>query len=180
VRGGRRLKGQAGLVLLELLIAMVLLLLALALAAQLLMESAEQLVDSAGDQADPTVPQLLDRLRGDVLASSSYEVCEENQLLLSGHPAGRVLYQRTGGALHRAVFDADGTPRGESVPWRGVTAWTCTPLGERLLRLEVGYQAWAVRRSLGPAPPAGRGPKTALRGDTLFLTLRGGGLGGSW
>ncbi|HEV7518622.1 MAG TPA: prepilin-type N-terminal cleavage/methylation domain-containing protein [Thermoanaerobaculia bacterium] len=172
--------GQTGFVLIELLIAMVLLLLALALAAQLLMESAEQLVDSAGDQADPTVPQFLDRLRGDVLASSGYAACDEDELLLSGHPAGLVLYQRTGGMLHRAVFDADGTPRGESVPWRGVTAWSCEPLGGSLLRLDVEYQAWAWRRSLGPAPPAGRGPKTAIRGDTLFLTLRGAGLGDSW
>jgi hypothetical protein len=173
-------RGAAGFVLIELVIAMVLLLLALTLAAQLLMESAEQLVDSAGDQADPTVPQLLDRLRGDVLASSGYETCEDDQLLLSGHPAGLVLYERAGGALHRAVFDADGTPRGESVPWRGVTAWTCKPLGGRLIRLEVLYRAWAVRRSLGPPPPGGRGPKSAIRGDTLFLTLRGAGLGDSW
>jgi len=175
-----RAGGRSGFVLIELLIAMVLVLLALALAAQLLMESAEQLVDTAGDQADPTVPQLLDRLRGDVLASSGYEVCEKDELLLSGHPAGLVLYQREKGFLHRAVFDADGKPRGESVPWRGVTAWSCTPLGDRLLRLDLEYQGWAVRRSLGPAPPAGRGPKTATRADTLFLTLRGAGLGGSW
>jgi hypothetical protein len=174
---------NAGFVLIELLIASILLLLALALAGQLLMESAEQLVDSAGDQADPTVPQLLDRLRGDILAASGYTDCEEDRLLLTGHPAGLVLYQRENGLLHRAIFAADGTPKGESVPWRGVLAWKCTSLGPQLVRLDLQYQAWAWRRSLNPQLPAGaaaRGKGTAVRGDTLFLTLRGGGLGGSW
>jgi hypothetical protein len=161
---------------------MVLLLLALALAGQLLEESAEQLLDAAGDQADPTVPQILDRLRGDVLASSGYAACEEDQLLLTGNPAGLVLYQRMKetSTLRRGIFAADGKPRGESAPWRGVLAWTCAPLGPRLIRLDVRYQAWTPRRTLGPPPPAARGAKTALRGDTLFLTLRGAGLGGSW
>ena len=173
---------DGGFVLVELLIASLLLLLALALAGQLLMESAEQLVDSAGDQADPTVPQLLDRLRGDVLSSSGYTQCEEDRLLLSGHPAGLVLYLREGGSLHRAIYAADGTPKGEGAPWRGVLTWKCTPLGPQLVRLDLLYQAWAVRRSLNPQLPgsAGRGKATAVRGDTLFLTLRGGGLGGSW
>jgi hypothetical protein len=171
---------DGGFVLVELLIAAILLLLALALAGQLLLESAEQLVDSAGDQADPTVPQLLDRLRGDVLSSSSYTECADDRLVLAGHPAGIVLYQRDAGFLRRAIFAADGTPKGESVPWRGVLAWKCKPLGAQLVRLDVLYQAWAVRRSLNPQLPAGRGKATAVRGDTLFLTLRGGGLGGSW
>jgi hypothetical protein len=169
-----------GFVLVELLIASILLLLALALAGQLLMESAEQLVDSAGDQADPTVPQLLNRLRGDVLAASGYTACEADRLLLTGHPAGQVLYQRENGSLHREVFAADGTPKGESVPWRGVVGWSCTPLGPQLVRLDLQYQAWAWRRSLNPQLPSGRGKGSAVRGDTLFLTLRGGGLGGSW
>jgi len=173
-------RGNSGFVLVELLIASILLLLALALAAQLLMESAEQLVDSAGDQADPTVPQLLDRLRGDVLASSGYTDCDVDRLVLTGHPAGQVLYQREGGFLHRAIFAADGTPRGEGVPWRGVISWRCRSLGPHLVRLDLQYQAWAWRRSLNPQLPAARGPATAIRGDTLFLTLRGGGLGESW
>jgi hypothetical protein len=66
------------------------------------------------------------------------------------------------------------------VPWRGVTAWTCTPLSPQLVKLEVTYRAWAFRRSLGPQSPARRGPAEAMRADTLFLALRGGGLGGSW
>ncbi len=180
-RGGPSV-GERGFTLVELLLAMLLLLLALALAAQLFGESAEQLVDSAGDQADPTVPQILDRLRGDVLASSGYAACQEDQLVLTGHPAGIVLYQRDDdtNTLRRGIFDAGGTPRGESAPWRGVLGWSCAPLGPRLIRLDVRYQAWKPRRTLGPPPPAQRGAKSAVRGDTLFLTLRGAGLGGSW
>ena len=174
--------GEAGFTLVELLLALVLLLLALALTAQLFGESAEQLLDSAGDQADPTVPQILDRLRGDVQTSSGYAVCEEDQLVLTGHPAGIVLYARDDdtNTLRRGIFAADGTPKGESAPWRGVSGWNCTPLGPRLLRLDVVYQAWKPRRTLGPPPPAARGAKSVVRGDTLFLTLRGAGLGGSW
>lgn len=173
---------QAGFTLVELLLAMLLLLLALALAAQLLGESAEQLLDSAGDQADPTVPQILDRLRGDVQGSSGYAVCEEDRLVLAGHPAGLVLYQRDDdtNTLRRGIFAADGTLQGESAPWRGVAGWHCTPLGPRLLRLDVLYQAWKPRRTLGPPLPAARGAKSEVRGDTLFLTLRGAGLGSSW
>ena len=170
----------AGFSLIELLVASVVLLVALAIAAQLLMESAEQLVDATGEQADPTVPVLLDRLRGDVLASSGYTACEEDRLLLVGHPAGQVLYQRVGGELHRAVLDASGTFLGDGIPWRGVSAWSCQPLAPHLVRLELQYRVHKDRRTLNPALPGERGPATEVRTESLFLAPRGGGLGESW
>jgi prepilin-type N-terminal cleavage/methylation domain-containing protein len=173
-------RGEAGFTLIELLIASVLLLVALGLAAQLFMESAEQLVDATGEQADPTVPLLLDRLRADVLASSGYGTCEADRLLLTGHPAGQVLYQRIGGQLHRAVLDPSGTLLGDGIPWRGVSAWSCQPLGAHLVRLDLQYEIHRVRRTLNPSLPGERGPATEVRNETLFLAPRGGGLGESW
>jgi prepilin-type N-terminal cleavage/methylation domain-containing protein len=173
-------RGEAGFSLVELLIASVLLLVALAIASQLFMESAEQLVDATGEQADPTVPVLLDRLRADVRAASGYTVCEEDRLLLTGHPAGEVLYQRVGAQLHRAVLDTAGTLLGDGVPWRGVSAWSCQPLGPHLLRLDLQYQLHRFRRTLNPSLPGERGLATEERTETLFLAPRGGGLGESW
>jgi len=173
-------RGEAGFGLIELLVASVLLLVALAIAAQLLMESAEQLVDATGEQADPTVPVLLDRLRADVRAASGYTDCGADRLLLTGHPAGEVLYQRIGDRLHRAVLDSAGTLLGDGVPWRGVSAWSCQPLGPHLLRLDLQYQLHKVRRTLNPSLPGERGPATEERTETLFLAPRGGGLGESW
>jgi prepilin-type N-terminal cleavage/methylation domain-containing protein len=173
-------RGEAGFGLIELLVASVLLLVALAIAAQLFMESAEQLVDATGEQADPTVPVLLDRLRADVLASSGYGLCEADRLLLVGHPAGQVLYARVGDQLHRAVLDSGGALLGDGIPWRGVSAWSCQPLAPHLVRLEIQYQLHTVRRTLNPSLPGERGPATETRTETLFLAPRGGGLGESW
>jgi prepilin-type N-terminal cleavage/methylation domain-containing protein len=173
-------RAQAGFTLVELLISATLLLFALALAAQLLMESAEQLVDASAEQADPAVPLLLDRLRGDVLASSGYAACSADELLLTGHPAGQVLYERIGDELHRVVLDPSGAPLREGVPWRGVSFWSCQPAGFRLLRLDLQYRRRTVRRTLKPSLPGERGAATELRTETLFLTPRGAGLGSSW
>jgi hypothetical protein len=180
VRGAPASRREAGFTLVELLIASLLLILVLALAGQLFMESALQLVDAGAEQGDPTVPLLLDRLRGDVLASSGAASCAEDRLLLTGHPAGMVLYQRVGEELHRAVLDAAGTSLGEGIPWRGVTAWSCAPAGFRLLRLDLQYRLRAVRRTLNAPLPSTRGAANETRSETLFLTPRGGGLGESW
>ncbi|HTQ80814.1 MAG TPA: prepilin-type N-terminal cleavage/methylation domain-containing protein [Thermoanaerobaculia bacterium] len=173
-------ESEAGFTLIELLVALVLLILAVALASQLFMESALQLADATAEQADPTVPLLIDRLRGDVLASSGFASCGVDHLELTGHPAGTVLYERIGNELHREVFDATGKPLGQSVPWRGVIAWSCAPAGFRLLRLDLAYRLRAVRRSLNAPLPGTRGDAYELRTETFFLTPRGAGLGESW
>ena len=119
---------QAGFTLVELLISLVVMGLALALTAQVLMEGAQMLTDVAAEQADAPMPLVAARLRGDVRASSGFEVLpglEGPALFLEGHPAGVVVYQKVGDELRRTVLDETGKVRGESPALYGVTSWSC-------------------------------------------------------
>jgi prepilin-type N-terminal cleavage/methylation domain-containing protein len=177
------MKRQAGFTLVELMVSLVLLLLGLALAAQILMESAQLFAEAAGEQTDAPIPLAIARLRGDVLASSSFQVAtgEEGLLLvLEGHPAGTVFYERVGEELRRGVLDAAGDPGETTAVLRGVSQWVCLPASPRLVVLGVRYRRHAVPRSPLPRLPAFRGPATEERQEWLALAPRGGGLGDGW
>lgn len=174
---------QAGFTLVELLISLVLASLALALAAQVMMEGAQVLADAAAEQADAPMPLVAARLRGDVRAASGFEVVpglEGPALLLEGHPAGIVVYQKIGDELRRTVLDETGRVRGETPALRGVTAWSCAPLSPGLAAVSLGYDRSALRRGPLPALPGRRGPRTEERTETFLVAPRGAGLGSSW
>ncbi len=174
---------QAGFTLIELRVSLVLLLLGLALAAQILMESAQLFAESAGEQIDAPIPLAIARLRGDVLASSSFQVATGEdglQLVLAGHPAGTVLYEKAGEELRRSVLDAAGEPGKATIVLRGVSEWICFPASPRLVVLGVSYRRHAVPRSPLPRLPAFRGPRHEERQEWLTLAPRGGGLGDGW
>ena len=110
-----RRDAQAGFTLVELMISLLLTLLALGLAAQVLMESAQVLTDTAAEQIDAPVPLALARIRGDVQSSRSYSVISGSpgsRLMLFGHPAGTLVYEQSGGELTRTVLDPLGSPLG--------------------------------------------------------------------
>jgi prepilin-type N-terminal cleavage/methylation domain-containing protein len=178
----RKVGGTAGFTLIEVLVAMTLLALALALAAQLLAEGAQRLSDVAAEQRDQAVPLALSRLRADVQAATalSLEGGLAGRVLLTGLPEGRILYERSGDELVRSPLSATGAPIARVVLIQGLTAWSCELRGPRLLRLDLRYLGSARRRSPLALPPSWRGPRVEERSESLFLALRGAGLGDSW
>lgn len=173
-------EGEAGFTLAELMISLLLSLLGLGLAAQVLMESAQVLTDTAAEQADSPVPLALARIRGDVQSSRSYSVLPGARLMLFGHPAGTLVYERAGGELTRTVLDPDGSPRGSSPVMRRVTDWSCLAVTPRLVSVTFRYERHAPRRSPLPTVPGQRGPLSEERIESVLLALRGGGLGVGW
>lgn len=163
---------QAGFTLVELLISLVVISLALALTAQVMMEGAQMLTDAAAEQADAPVPLATARLKGDVRASSGFEVLpglEGPALVLYGHPAGTVVYQKVGDELRRTVVDV-----GETPALRGVTSWSCAPLGG-VVAVTFSHGRSAIRRGPLPNLPANRGPRSEQRTETFLVAPRGGG-----
>ncbi|HYN22698.1 MAG TPA: prepilin-type N-terminal cleavage/methylation domain-containing protein [Thermoanaerobaculia bacterium] len=173
------MKAQAGFTLVELLVSLVITMLALALAAQVLMESSQMLVDAAAEQADSAMPLVVARLRGDVRAAASFHVVGP-ALLLEGHPAGTVVYERAGEELRRTVLDGTGQILGSAPALRGVTGWSCIPVGPGLLAVTLAHRRSTLRRGPLPALPAQRGPKQEERSELFLVAPRGAGLGESW
>jgi prepilin-type N-terminal cleavage/methylation domain-containing protein len=187
-----RRSAQAGFTLPELLITLALLTLVLAIAAGLLLESSRLLVETAGEQKDAPVPLILARIRGDVLGASSFVSTvatdgEAPRLLLVGHPQGTIRYEQVGAELRRGVL-AGGRLRSETVVWRGLVSWSCSPVPvpdleehrQDVLRLDFVYRRRSTPRTPLPILPAHRGPVEETRTETLFLVPRGNGLGTSW
>lgn len=171
---------QAGFTLVELMISLLLTLLALGLAAQVLMESAQILTDTAAEQADAPVPLALARIRGDVQSSRSYTVLPDGGLMLFGHPAGTLAYESANGDLIRTVLDPDGRSLGSSRVMRRVSEWQCLAVTPKLVSVSFRYQRHAPRRSPLPTAPGQRGPTSEERTESVLLALRGGGLGVRW
>jgi prepilin-type N-terminal cleavage/methylation domain-containing protein len=175
---------QAGFTLVELLVALVVTMLALALAAQVLMESAQMLADAAAEQTDAPMPLVLARLRGDVRAAGRFRLLPgtggEPALLLEGHPAGLVLYEKVGDELRRTVLDAAFQPRGSAPALRGVTGWSCSSIGPGLLVVSLSHRRSSLRRGPLPALPGRRGPASEERTESILVALRGEGLGDRW
>jgi type II secretory pathway pseudopilin PulG len=173
----------AGFTLVELLISLVLMILALALAGQLLMETQQMFVDANREQLDPAASLVIARIRGDVLASSSFTAVRDVlgqcvQLLLEGHPSGAVAYGKAGGELRRWLVAPDGSFQGGGTLLHGVSSWSCSDAGgqhSQLLRLQLTYRRSRSRRSPLPLLPA-----SETRTETLFLAPRGGGFGSQW
>jgi prepilin-type N-terminal cleavage/methylation domain-containing protein len=173
-----------GFALLELLIALVLVSLALGLTAQLLMESSQMLTTAAAEQTDAPMPLVLARIRGDVRASGGFDVvvAEDGsaRLYLLGHPAGTVVYDRSGRDLRRTVLDDHGAVLGSSPALRGVTQWSCGEVGTRLLLITIGHRRSLVRVGMLPQVPGRRGPVSEERTESILVAPRGAGLGLSW
>jgi hypothetical protein len=173
-------RSSPGYALLELLIALVLVSLALALSAQVLMESSQMLADASAEQTDAPMPLVVARLRADVRAADTFQVLPGGQLLLPGHPAGTILYERIGRELRRTVLDAQGKPRGSAPALHNVTGWVCAEVTPRLLLITVSHRRSVLRPGVLPQLPGRRGPVTEERSESILVAPRGAGLGRSW
>lgn len=173
------MKSEAGFTLVELLVSLVVVMLALALASQVLMESSQMLVDAAAEQADAPMPLVVARLRGDVRAAASFQVAG-SALVLQGHPAGVVVYEKFGEELRRTVFDGTGEVIGSAPALRGVTSWSCFQTAPGLLAVSLAHRRSALRRGPLPMLPGQRGPKEETRAELFLVAPRGSGLGESW
>lgn len=174
-------KGEAGFTLVEMLVSLVLLLLALALAGQLLIESQQTLVDSAAEMLDNPTTLAVARLRNDVVTSSRFLIIPildtgGYRLILTGHPAGTVVYEVAGTDLVRRVFDGLGVEVGQGLALRGVETEHFVPTAvpeTPLLKIEVAYAVHRGRRSPLPTVPGTRGPKAKAHTEVMFLLPRG-------
>lgn len=178
------MRRAAGFSLVEVLIALVLFLVAAAFVAQLLLETSQQLVDAAAEQAEAPMPLVRARLRADV-QSSHEAVCvlrldgTPEEVWLLGHPAGAVLYRVEEGSLWRRVVDSHGKILGKIQALRDVESWSCAD-GGGLLFLQLTYQRRAVRRTPLVVAPGARGPLAETREETLLVAPRAGGRKAGW
>lgn len=168
------MRAEKGFTLVELLIAFVILTLALALTAQLLQEGQLALVDTTREQTEAPITLVLARLRNDVLSAASFQVSGETLILL-GHPAGTVTWDRQGDRLMRGV---DGIPAPVLLQVTGWAASSFAPgwASAPVVSVEIRYVAPAVRRRrLVSEAIQGTGPGWEERSESLLLLPRGGG-----
>jgi len=173
-----------GFTLVEVMISLVLFMIGAAFAAQLLMETSQQLADAAAEQVEAPMPLVRARLRSDVQASHDAACVQRpgeppEEIRLTGHPAGTVIYRVDEGILARRVEDDHGRPLGDGPVLRGVESWSCAD-GGGLLFLQLTYRRRAVRRTPLVVEPGARGPLTETRVESLLVAPRGGGLEAGW
>ncbi len=93
--------------LLELLISFAILLIAMTLAGRLLLESQARMAHSARRALEPAAQLALKQIRADVRAAAGVgspdHLWSWQPLVLVGHPAGAVVYRRSGSELVREV-----------------------------------------------------------------------------
>jgi hypothetical protein len=150
------------------LVALVVLTVALALAAGLLREAAWTLAGAAREVRAPLAPLAAATLRTDLQASAGVAphplavpgspLWVSDSLVLRGHPAGTVVYQREGGSLVRRVLPAGGgAPRGREV-LRDVTVWGWRLPAAGLVEVRASFAP--------PAAPGGLRHRRFLTGTT--------------
>ena len=122
MRGRRdRRRPAGGFSLLELLVTFALLGTVMLLASRLLLESQARMSHSARRALEPAATLALEQIRADVRASARVAArgYEWNwaPLVLAGHPAGTVRYEKRGSELVRSLA------AGERAVLRGVNVW---------------------------------------------------------
>ncbi|HEX7185781.1 MAG TPA: type II secretion system protein [Thermoanaerobaculia bacterium] len=178
---GRRT--EAGFTLVEVLISLLIILVAFTFAAQVLQETSQMLADTAAEQRDAAMPQVVARIRTDIQSSWTFQVLPGTtspRLRLMGHPAGVVEYDKVGSSLRRTLLDGAGEVRGRGIAMRGVEEWSCAPVTPDLVAVTIRYRRHALRRSPLPTAPGHRGPRTEVRTETFLVIPRGAGLGDHW
>ncbi len=130
-----------GFTLPELLVSFLILIIAMTIAGRLLLESQARMAHSARRATEPVATIALKQIRADVRASGSVTALDHEwswePLVLLGHPAGVVTYERVGRDLVRGV----GT--GERIVLREVSIWRWRLSAEAplpLVEIELGHR----------------------------------------
>lgn len=181
-----RRRGQGGFSLLELLIVMVISGLALLLATGLLLEAQSRMAHESKRQVDPVGQLAAEQLQADVRMAEGVERplvsgWLSREMVLLGHPAGRVSYLQEGGQLLRRVQRQrrDGTmAEGERLVLDRLTTFRWRPLSDGSLDVEMGFHRSGRLRGLHAG---GNWSGDVLIGETRRLRIvpRGGG-GARW
>ncbi len=120
-------KQSRGFSLLELLVSFVILMIAMMIAGRLLLEAQARMAHSARQAMEPVAPIALKQIRADVRASGSVPAFDHEwnwqPLVLLGHPAGTVVYERTGSDLVRTVDRGAGSEPAERLVLSAVSVW---------------------------------------------------------
>ncbi len=141
------LPGERGFSLLELLFSFTILLIAMMIAGRLLLEAQARMAHSARQALEPVAAIALKQIRADVRASGrvpalDYEWSWE-PLVLLGHPAGTVIYERVDSDLVRIVDAGAAAEPVERVVMGALSVWRWrlapgTPLP--LVEIELGQR----------------------------------------
>lgn len=173
---------QAGFTVLELLLVFVISALALTLASGLLLEAQSRMTFEAEKTLRPVADLAVEQLRADLRVSTGvvpipFGGWTWDPMVLTGHPAGRVSYEKFSGRLVRRV-ERDGEVLGERpvLDRVGTFRWRRSVGGA--IDLELGYQE-DLRLSRLTAGGAWDEPVTVERQRILKVLPRGGG-GKAW
>ncbi len=116
-----------GFTVLELLISFAILLIATMIAGRLLLEAQARMAHSARQALEPVTAIALKQIRADVRASGKVPAFDREwnwaPLVLLDHPAGTVIYQRSGTDLVRIVDAGGGTEPVERIVMGSVSIW---------------------------------------------------------
>ena len=133
---------EAGFSVLELLVSFAILMIAMSLAGGLLLESQARMGHAARQALEPVAQLALRQIRADVRAAAGAAAQDHEwswlPLVLTGHPAGTVVYRREGDALVREIGG-----RGRRVVLRSVSVFRwrlarAAPLS--LIEIELGHR----------------------------------------
>lgn len=177
---------QGGFSLLELLIVMVISGVALMLASRLFLEAQSRLAHEGKRQAEPVGQLAAEQLQADIRMADGVEATLfpgwlSRELVLLGHPAGRVSYLREGDQLVRRVERQrrDGTvDRGQRVILDDLTVFRWRPAPGGMVDVELSFRRTGRLRGLA-AGGNWTGEVTDRETRRLRVLPRGGG-GGRW
>lgn len=118
---------SSGFTVLELLVSFAILMVAMMIAGRLLLEAQSRMAHSARKALEPVAPIALKQIRADVRACSQVPAFDRQwnwePLVLLGHPAGTVTYERVGSDLVRRVDAGAGSEPAERLMMSAVSIW---------------------------------------------------------
>lgn len=143
---------ESGTTLLELLVVFAISSTALLLAGRLLLEAQSRSVHEARRTLEPVADLAIDQLRADLRLADGvvkplFGGWERGPLVLVGHPAGRLSYDKLGERLLRRV-ERDGELVGERPVLENVTTWRWRLRGDGAVDVELGYRELGRLRTL--------------------------------